>query len=213
MKKAFIDLDGTLIDSKVRHISVLQNVLDEYDINNVSIYNYVRYKSDGFSTKNYLENELQLDPTMAEKIYLRWVELIESDEEISKDVWYEDTFSFLSFLKKNEYLISIVSARKNENGILKFIEKSTFSGLLNEIIIVSPAEAKKNKKKYILQNLGDINIVVGDTEADYVEDVRIRNYLLNRGFRSEKYWRERNIKSYDSLLKIIFEIKKEKNSN
>lgn len=208
MKKAFIDLDGTLIDSKTRHMTVLQKVLDEFCIKDVSVYNFVQYKTDGFSTKNYLESELQIEPVTAEKISFRWGELIESDEVIAKDIWYEDTLEFLTFLKKSEYWVSIVSARKNRNGLYKFIEKSPAIDFLDEIIVVSPIAAKDNKEKYILQNLGDINIVVGDTEADYVDDERIRNFLLNRGFRNKKFWKEKNIKSYDSLLQIIFEIEK-----
>lgn len=208
MKKAFVDLDGTLIDSKARHISVLQMVFDEFLIKNTSVNDFVQYKSNGFSTKDYLENILQITPVTAEKISLRWMELIEVNEEIAKDVWYEDALSFLTFLKKNKYYVIVVSARKNKDGLLKFIEKSQINDLLDEIIVVSPVEAKENKEKYILQSLRDINIVVGDTEADYVEDVRIKNFLLNRGFRSKKYWEEKNIKSFDSLLEVIFEIQK-----
>lgn len=62
---------------------------------------------------------------------------------------------------------------------------------MDEITVVSPIHAKENKEKYILQNLGDINIDVGDTEADYINDVRIKNFLLNRGFRSKEYWEDK----------------------
>lgn len=209
MKKAFVDLDGTLINSKTRHISVLQKVLDEFHMKNVSVENFVQYKADGFSTKDYLINVLQIEPELSEKIALRWIELIELNEEIAKDVWYEDALDLLKFLQKSEYWIIAVSARNNKNGVLKFIKHSLVDVFFDEIIIVSPANAKKNKEKYILQHLGDINIVIGDTETDYIEDARVESLMLNRGFRSKEYWKERSIKSYDSLLKIIFKIKNE----
>lgn len=209
MKKAFVDLDGTLIDSRNRHISVLQEILEEFHIMDKSVDNFVQYKSEGVSTKNYLENELQIEPAIAEEISLRWMESIELDRVIDKDIWYEDVTDFLTFLKKSKYWVVVVSARKNRNGILKFIEKSKYVNLLDEIIIVSPVNAKENKKKYILRNLADANIVIGDSEADYVEDIHIRNFLLNRGFRSENYWKKRKIMSYNSLYEIIFEIMQE----
>ena len=70
MRKAFVDLDGTLINSKARHISVLQKVLDLFSLEKFSVEKFVQYKSNGFSTKNYLSNELQIDDALSEKIFL-----------------------------------------------------------------------------------------------------------------------------------------------
>lgn len=209
MKKAFIDLDGTLIDSKARHISVLHKALRKYCSNNLCIDDFLRYKADGYSTKDYLEKKLQIDSTLIEKIFLKWVEMIELDEEIMKDVWYDDALDFLTFLKTNGFQVIIVSARKNREGVLKFIEKSKVNRLLDEIMIVSPIEAKTKKKEYILHNLGDINIVIGDTEADCVEYTKITNFMLNRGFRSKNYWENKKMKSYNSLRNVMHEIEKE----
>ena len=136
------------------------------------------------------------------------MKLVKSEEEINKDIWYEDALSFLTYLKENRYWIVAVSARKNKEGLLRFIERSQVSDLLDEIIVVSPMNAKADKEKYVIEHLGKINIVVGDTENDQIDDTRIRCFLLNRGFRSKEYWEERNIRSFDSLSKVILEIEK-----
>lgn len=212
MKKAFIDLDGTLIDSKARHILVLHKALRKYFSDDFCIDNFIKYKANGYSTKDYLQKELKIDSVLIEKIFLSWMEMIELDEEIFKDVWYDDALDFLTFLRKNKYQIMVVSARKNQEGTLKFIERTKMNKLIDKITIVSPIDAKNCKNGCVLHNLVDINIVVGDTEIDYVEDVRVTNFMLNRGFRSKKYWENKKIKSYDSLLSVMHEIeKKERN--
>ncbi len=207
MRKAFLDLDGTLLDSKRRHEVVLQDILNNRKID-IGIEDYLKYKSDGNSTKTYLSNIKKLDDSTADEITKEWVNRIEAEKYLCLDTWYSDAEDFLTILKSYDFRIIVVTARKNKEGLYNFLKSSEQSDFLDDIVIVSPTNASLNKKEYILSNLGEMNIVVGDTEGDCISGTdSIELYLLNRGFRSRDYWDNRNLYSYDNLYQIAEKIK------
>ena len=55
-----IDLDGTIIDSRERHISVMQDVLAGIKNSGFNGDEYMAYKSFGKSSRDYLEEVLHL---------------------------------------------------------------------------------------------------------------------------------------------------------
>lgn len=208
MKKAFLDLDGTLLNSKKRHEIVLRDILLRRQLD-TDISDYLEYKADGENTKSYLKSKKQLDERIAVDIAEEWTKNIELDSYLCFDSWYKDSEEFLSELKKYGFSLILITARSNENGLRRFLDESEQTRYFDNIVVVSPIGANRNKSSFISDNLGDTNIVVGDTEGDCIEiDGRIDLYLLNRGFRSKKYWSKHKIRSYDDLHQVAEEIKK-----
>lgn len=210
MKTAFVDLDGTLIDSTLRHKVVLQEALKASSAEVVSVENFVTYKADGYTTLQYLENVLQLEEDCARAVSGYWVEHIEDEKYLELDIWYEDSEIFLHYLSERGYDNIIITARKNKQYITDFINSSPVITKLDEIIVVSPMNAKTEKTRVLNERKTSDSILVGDTEVEYHAgtETGIKTYLLNRGFRSKEYWNRRNVKSYQNLMEIREEINK-----
>lgn len=204
MKKAFLDLDGTLVDSKKRHVEVLRDVLSEYGLRCSRMDDYIEKKTQGFSTKWYLENCLKLDIDLSDKINKKWIAIIEEERYLQLDSWYDDSLGFLLFLKKSGYENIIVSARNNEAYARRYIQKSIQNQYIDDVFFVPSINAIDNKVKVIRDNIEENSIIIGDTEMDYESAtiVGIDYFILNRGFRSKLYWENKSIVSYDNLTMI-----------
>ena len=205
MKTAFLDLDGTLLDSHQRHIVVLENALKECNIYDCNLSNYMAYKANGNRTIDFLKKELKLNDNISEKVDEIWKYTIEEEKYLEIDALYGDAISFLNLIKEKGYKTVIVSARKNRDYVIKRIKKSEINYLIDDIIIVSPLNAINEKLAVLMQNKDENSICIGDTEIDYEagKKAEIRTFILNRGFRSKEYWDKKNIRSYCHLFEIV----------
>lgn len=197
---AILDLDGTLLNSKKRHISLLKNLLSDRGLN-ISVENFVDYKSAGLNTKSYLEH-IGLPVEEAASISKDWVFHIEDDEYLALDTWYEDAASFLKLLKREGYVTVIVTARKRDDKVKSFVSNGL--NLIDDIIVVKNGAEKESeiRKKYSIDSGKDI--LVGDTEIDYECAIKldVYSFMLNRGFRSKKFWDDKKITSYSDLNEV-----------
>ena len=74
MKRAFLDLDGTLLNSKERHCNVLRDVLIQYGFGNRQVLDFVEYKANGKNTRQYLEDVHGFSKDIADKIRIAFDE-------------------------------------------------------------------------------------------------------------------------------------------
>ena len=204
MKKAFIDLDGTLLDSTSRHITVLEDALSHYSVEHKDVSIFVSYKADGHNTKKYLEEIIGLDAELAAQVSAYWVEHIEDEKYLRQDVLYDDSDSFLQALVKMGYENIVITARRNENYITRFLKTAPIKQWLTDVIVVSPMEAKTAKAQILEREKTPDSILIGDTEVEYSSgsEAGIRTFLLNRGFRSRKYWDMHKVQSFGNLMEI-----------
>lgn len=202
----FCDLDGTLIDSSCRHVVLLRRLLEErgYSFTDEQLGMYVPFKSDGRNTYHFLTDFLKIDEKCAENICAEWVEHIEDDELLNLDVLFNDTLDFLNHLKKQSNKIIYVTARKNKDGIRKYIERVGLSDYSDILLITDSNNPVDGKIKLVSNFIEKDSTFVGDTEVDYkcAKELGAAFYILNRGFRSKKYWDDKGIISYDSLDSI-----------
>ena len=203
MKKAILDLDGTLLNSKKRHELVLRDALKQYELEHLDISDYMCLKESGLSTKSYLIKVKNINKEKVELITNWWVEHIEDDYYLKNDIWYEDSREFVDFLHSNSYEIHILTSRKNKKSTTEMIKKFDRNNNIKLINIVNPLKAIEEKKNYI-NNMNKEDVYIGDSEVDYYanKEKEINLYLLNRGFRNKDYWNKLNIKTYDSLKEI-----------
>ncbi len=203
MRKAFIDLDGTLVDSTLRHIAVLDNALKYYKTK-LDISDYLTCKSNGYNTLSYLIRVKGLNEELATIIDAKWKMDIEKEEFVKCDLLYSDALFFLQNLTDAGYQNIILTSRNNEGLARQYIQDNIDEMLISEVIVVPTRYASSNKaevvKKYTLIN----SIIVGDTEVDYKAAVElgIRHYMLNRGFRDKTYWDNVGVLSYNSLYDV-----------
>ena len=93
-----LDLDGTLIDSSIRHGELLRDILNKYNINcSVNFENeYLEFKRNGGSTFYYLQDVMGLSKVLCTEISRKWIEHIEDWKWLLKDILYDDALPFLN---------------------------------------------------------------------------------------------------------------------
>lgn len=210
-----LDLDGTLIDSSERHSRLMRQIVSEapqeiMQGRRFDPVEFMEYKADGNSGLKYLTDQLGLEEDTAGQMMSEWRQQIEKECWLKLDVLYPDALEFLNRLKQKYRKIYYLTARQNKKGLLWELKRLGIDGYADETIVVSPADARKEKKavvEEILRKTGKADgtvCIVGDTENEYTlaKELSLPCYLLNRGFRSERYWQNRGIKSIDSLIGI-----------
>lgn len=214
MKKAFLDLDGTLIDSSLRHVMVMKGVLEQEHINvDFNGKDYIDYKSCGKSTLKYLMDALGLRRDCAEHLTEMWISKIESDIYLTYDTWFDDVDVFLQYLSNEGFEIIALTARKKFNYITDYVMNGQYGKYFKYVKVVNPLSAIEEKKEYIFKNKSPETILVGDTEVELESGkaAGINTYILNRGFRNQEFWSAyKDIVTYGSLIDVIKVLKAEK---
>lgn len=203
---AVIDLDGTLIDSTKRHYVLMERLLEQRGLlSGFDASAYMDYKADGHSGKSYLTNVLHLENSVATGVMTKWTAHIEDEELISLDELYEDAIPFLEYLKNDGIKIIFLTARQDAMLVRSELEHLCIADFADEIFVVSPSNGMAEKCKVCKElKMQDEIFVVGDTENEeqLVSELGIDGFILNRGFRSRKFWDEKGVKTFESLLEI-----------
>lgn len=199
--RLFLDLDGTLLDSSLRHKKVLDDVLSEFNIN-ISTNNLIGFKKDGKNNVDFMLAQ-RINKDTALKIQKQWVLKIENNENLSKDRLFPDTLNFLSAAIQ-KYDLYLLTARTNKQAVLSQLTMLGITDFFSQIFIVEPGKNAALEKTKILAS-NNANIMIGDTETDYEAAAanNISFFAINRGFRSQKYWTDKKIASYSSLSEIF----------
>jgi len=204
--KIFCDLDGTIIDSSKRHVLLLERLLKDNEIRYAKeqLALYMPCKAGGKGTRAFLTDILGLDSRNAAQIAEKWAENIENAEYLRYDLLYDDSIAALSAMREMGDVF-FLTARKNGKGLYHTMERLGIDRYARCVFVVSPYHATDNKYEAVRAIVSHDDILIGDTEADLNAAGRlgISCYMLNRGFRSEAYWREINVKSYDGLLEVL----------
>lgn len=205
MKTIVFDFDGTLLDSRARHTILLRDVCEEIGLPlTTAQYNsYLHYKREGYSTRKYLSQVCQVSTPIAEKCAKLWSERIELWSYLKYDALYSDSFETLKRLF-DKFELYLLSARKNEEFLFQQLQELELLPFFQKICCVSPVDAGERKKE-VVEKINDVACFVGDTEADYAAAIHkgCVFYALSRGFRSEKFWGESNVRSYPDLGSLL----------
>jgi len=213
MQSIVFDFDGTLLNSKKRHQNVLHDAICAFgnSMTNSVLDDFVEYKANGYSTKDYLLNKLMFSLQDANKITEYWKCYIENDEYLVYDTLYDDSISTLDLLFKN-YDLVLLSARQNKNMLYQQIINFGINIYFENIIVVDPFNAIYEKTNFI-KDKTNIILYIGDTEVDYKAAGQIPFYALNRGFRNKKFWGLRGISSFNNLSFLLHFLKNILNEN
>lgn len=200
-KKIAFDFDGTLLDSRKRHGIVMGDVLKKHGIN-IDTSDLVSFKAEGHNNIAWLlSNGIAED--IAKELNSEWISLIESDVYLKFDVLYPDALEVLENLSKENDLY-LVTARNNEESALNQIKDLGINQYFSQIFVVeSNSETPAFKAKYLSEIKADV--FVGDTESDYKAALiaQCEFKAMSRGFRDERYWKEKNIISNTDLKRIL----------
>ena len=200
----FIDLDGTVIDSKKRvydlfiDLTRLEISFDAYwDIKK-------RNQTNHFIIQRFNVDSEKQFPDFNRK----WFELIETKEYLLKDTLVENTIESLQILSKKGKLVLITNRQYSENvnrQLEEFGIRSFFYHLLvTEHRITKPLILKDWLHINNLKLTGENAFVVGDTEEDFKsgQENNLSKIAVMSGFRSENYLKQF---SFDGFYKTLFE--------
>lgn len=164
MATVAFDFDGTLLDSRNRHIIVMRDVLSQFNIS-LSVDDLVEFKSNGKNNIDYLISK-GINRDTAENIQKQWVKDIEKPKYLDIDVLYNDAIELLEKYKQDNDLI-LVTARSNIDGLNNQIDKFDLRKYFKEIFIVNPGKNVVFDKSEILKS-NKVILMIGDTNSDYM---------------------------------------------
>lgn len=140
--------------------------------------------------------------------FFQLFEHIEDEDYLKSDSLYDGAEEFVNNLYSRDYRIIILTARNNRNFIYDFLYGSDICEYISEIFVVPPSNAKNEKCRIVSELKTDESLIIGDTEVDYYAGAEngIDTYVLNSGFRNEKFWNDVGITSYSCLQEIMKEL-------
>ena len=200
----YCDVDGTLLDSSARHEALLRDLFREDGLTwPAAAPDYLTYKADGHSTRAWLL-EAGLPEAQAADIAARWQAKIETPPYLAMDRAYPDAIPFLQAVHGQGDAVVLVSARQDADALRDTLARCALLPLVEELLVVLPVHAADEKAARLRGKIDPGDVLVGDTEADLnaARQLGLPCYLLDRGFRSRRYWQRQGVESYGSLSAV-----------
>lgn len=191
-----VDLDGTLISCKEKHVCLMASLLKAYNIKiNMDVFWALKRK--GFSNIKAL-NFFNLDNEVLKKINNQWVDMVENLEWLNMDKPLDGVFEFLSDIRDSKSSLHLISARNNVSNALIQIKSLNLYKYFDTVSFIN---IKNNEKKSdIFFSIG-IDVYIGDTEYDYVMCVEsnVKSILVSTGMRDFDFCKRFNENTLDRL--------------
>ena len=161
-KYIFCDLDGTLLDDKMRHYKCYEEIVRKYGgtcISQEEYWNGKRRKE----KRTVLLEKTGFQGTYKEYITL-WKEWIERDEFLSHEVVRNDTVKGLEWMRGHSESLFLVTMRQDRRQLEKQRERLKLMPYFDKIVKGMPGVQRKCE--VIDHGLGAESLVIGDTEDD-----------------------------------------------
>lgn len=190
------DLDGTLIDSRLRLYHLFQQLVPS---SKLTFESYWTLKRGKVSNETILTKEFGFDAVAIERFVTIWMESIETPELLAFDTSFPRMHETLHRLSKQASL-HICTARQHRQPAIDQIERL---GLLPFFESIMVTEQKKTKEELIasVSDMGPQDWIIGDTGKDILvgQALGIKTCAVLSGFLNEK-----SIKRYgpDVILSI-----------
>lgn len=201
----FCDVDGTLLDSSVRHEQLLRDLMQEAGLAWPDrAPDYLAYKADGHNTLAWLR-EAGFAEEPARRLAEGWRQRIEQPGYLRTDRPYPDAAAFLRAVRHLPADVVLLSARQDAEALRDTLQRCGLLPLVQELIVVPPQGAARHKAEILRSRVQPGDVMVGDTEADLeaARQAGLPCLVLDRGFRSRRYWQQQGQDSYADLEAVL----------
>lgn len=197
-----LDLDGTIISCKEKHLVVLDFFLKGYGVS-ISKQKFWDLKQSGLSTKQSLK-ELSLPSELCEKIGHGWNNFIENLVAINLDTVFDFSKDTLTRLTFNGHELHLISARSCSKIGHYQLNKLGLSSFFRTINFVNPYDKLAKRE---LVNKYELDYYIGDTEVDYniTIDTNACPIIVHSGMRSFQFFNKLNVTSLPNISYIRFD--------
>lgn len=205
MRIAF-DLDGTLITAAQRQTFLLKSIAARYGVF-IDPSELWALKRSGMSNSQILQG-IGLSGAITTKIHNAWLHDIESPYWLSLDTVFADTHLVLKDLLGHGFYLSLLTARRNTFLLLNQLCRLQLRKYFQEISVVSPAYAAKEKAE--LLRVTKPSFFIGDTESDLQASMESSTvfFAVSTGQRDEGYLKSAGAgKIFASLGNCLREIR------
>ena len=207
--KIFFDLDGTLIDSKLRLYGLFQKLVPQSILTYDEYWEFKMAKISHSMILRQVFNLAEIDIKLFED---RWMELIETENWLNFDQPFVGITDHLIKLKEKGFLLHVVTARQFKTKVISQLKLFGWFTLFEKILVT---EQKKNKEDLIKPYIeGDEeNWIVGDTGMDIIvgkklgiKTIAVLSGFLNKDvlFTYEPDYILENVIEFDPANKIQF---------
>jgi phosphoglycolate phosphatase-like HAD superfamily hydrolase len=192
-----LDLDGTLIDARVRQVGVAAEALIEVSGSDGRLdeRRFWRLKRAGATTAGALEH-LGYPPAVSAAVAARWLERIESDAWLERDRSLPGVRGAVAALHDR---VVVLTARRRPPGAARSIAAAGLDSLIDEVVVVDPANVVAEKAR-ALRRLRPVAFI-GDTDSDgrAAASAGVPFAAVSTGQRSASYLRAQGFEPARSL--------------
>jgi phosphoglycolate phosphatase-like HAD superfamily hydrolase len=197
-----LDLDGTLLDSRARHVEALRRAAAalSISISNDIAESYLELKRNGQNGRQALE---VLGVPRSREITKIWVEIIESRDLLSLDRPYPNALDGLREAIHRGHAFVLATCRQDSSAVLDQISGFGLEQLLDSVHVIDPRSHCRTKAAATREFR--LEAIAGDTEVDHQWAIEsgARFYASAYGFRSREFWARMNVRSYDFVADLI----------
>jgi phosphoglycolate phosphatase-like HAD superfamily hydrolase len=158
-----LDLDGTLIDARRRQLAVLAGVLAEHELAPIPFDVFWERKRGGEPTAEALI-AVGIDDAEAKAVTSRWVERIEEEDELSRDLFLPGVEENLANLAAAGVRPTVITARTHPDRARRQFASLRLDRWCDGPRVVGTANPEAAKAA-VLRSL-DSRAFIGDTESD-----------------------------------------------
>lgn len=170
IKTIILDLDGPLLDGRLRHYRCYSDILLENGFTSMPIDEYWEMK------RQRIDRHKQLAVSGAEEIYKdflkAWIERIEEKTYLEFDRLQPGAVLKLKEWKSSGIKLILVTMRNNKSNLYWQLELLELLQLLDQVVVVGTTGEKSNKadavKPYLKESSSDSVLWIGDTEVDII---------------------------------------------
>lgn len=186
-----LDLDGTLLQGKLRHYQCYSDILQKRGFVPLPIEEYWQKKRTGLTSIEILK--LNNADVIYDHFIKSWLKSIEMKKYLLLDYLHEKVLDVLSGWKQNEKSLIIATRRNNAKNLDWQLKKLGVLKFVDQVIIAQGMQKDICKSVTVKNEIKNLNpgrtIWIGDTEED-IQGARalgIQSCALSGGLRDKKF--------------------------